>query len=185
MKNDVENGRGVPAPHVSRRKFMLAAAATGGAGIVSSSVGLALMGARRSANRIDRRRSQMESPIEVVRRFCAAWNADVGAAELAAFFTDDAVYHNIPLAPVTGREAIANNIASFIRPGAPGIEGIEFRVINIAADGPVVMTERVDVFKLPNKSFELPVMGTFEVSDGKINAWRDYFDMNQFTSRMG
>ena len=66
-----------------------------------------------------------------------------------------------------------------------GIEGIEFRVINIAADGPVVMTERVDVFRLPDKSFELPVMGTFEVSDGKINAWRDYFDMNQFTSRMG
>jgi limonene-1,2-epoxide hydrolase len=62
---------------------------------------------------------------------------------------------------------------------------IEFRVINIAANGPVVMTERVDVFKLPNKSFELQVMGTFEVSGGKISAWRDYFDMNQFTSRMG
>jgi len=26
---------------------------------------------------------------------------------------------------------------------------------------------------------------TFEASGGKINAWRDYFDMNQFTSRMG
>jgi limonene-1,2-epoxide hydrolase len=89
------------------------------------------------------------------------------------------------MAPVTGRQAIANNIASFIRPGAPGIESIEFRVVNIAANGPVVMTERVDVFKLPRKSFELQVMGTFEVSDGKINAWRDYFDQNQFTSRMG
>jgi len=28
-------------------------------------------------------------------------------------------------------------------------------------------------------------MGTFEVRDGKISAWRDYFDMNQFTRRMG
>jgi limonene-1,2-epoxide hydrolase len=127
----------------------------------------------------------MESPIEVVRRFCAAWSDDVGAAELAAFFTDDAVYHNIPLAPVTGRKAIANNLATFIRPGAPGIESLHLRVLNIAADGPVVLTERVDVFRLPNKSFELQVMGTFEVSDGKINAWRDYFDQNQFTSRMG
>ena len=126
----------------------------------------------------------MESPIEVVRRFCAAWAANIGAAELAAFFTDNAVYHNIPLAPVTGREAIANNIASFIRPGAPGIEGIQFHVINIAANGPVVMTERVDVFKVPDKSFELPVMGIFEVRDGKISAWRDYFDLNQFTTRM-
>ena len=133
----------------------------------------------------------MESPIEVVRRFCAAWSDNLGAAELAAFFTDDAVYHNIPLAPVTGREAIEKNIVSFIRPGkaaAPGVvhvESIDFRIINIAANGPVVMTERVDVFKLPGKSFELPVMGIFEVSDGKITAWRDYFDMNQFTSRMG
>jgi limonene-1,2-epoxide hydrolase len=143
------------------------------------------MGAARSATKIDRRRCQMENPIELVRRFCAAWSDNIGAAELAAFFTAEAVYHNIPMAPVTGREAIANNIASFIRPGAPGIESIQFRVVNIAANGPVVMTERVDVFKLPHKSFELPVMGTFEVRDGKISAWRDYFDLNQFTSRMG
>ena len=92
----------------------------------------------------------MESPIEVVRRFCAAWGDGMGADDLAAFFTDDAVYHNIPLAPVTGRPAIANTIASFIRPGPPGIESIEFRVLNIAANGPVVMTERVDVFRLPS-----------------------------------
>jgi limonene-1,2-epoxide hydrolase len=127
----------------------------------------------------------MESPIEVVRRFCAAWSDNRGAAELAAFFAEDAVYHNIPQEPVTGRENIANTIASVLRPGPPGIEAIDFRVINIAANGPVVMTERVDVFKLADRSFELPVMGTFEISDGKINAWRDYFDLNQFTSRMG
>jgi limonene-1,2-epoxide hydrolase len=127
----------------------------------------------------------MESPIEVVRRFCGAWSDNVATAELASFFTDDAVYHNIPLAPVTGREAIANTIESFIRPGPPGIESIEFRVINIAANGPVVMTERVDVFRLSDKSFELQVMGTFVVTDGKINAWRDYFDAGQFASRSG
>ena len=45
----------------------------------------------------------MESPIEMVRRFCAAWSDNMGAAELAAFFTEDAVYHNIPLEQV--REA--------------------------------------------------------------------------------
>ena len=127
----------------------------------------------------------MESPIEVVRRFCGGWSDNIGTAELAAFFTDDAVYHNIPLAPVTGREAIANTIDSFIRPGPPGIERIEFRVMNIAANGPVVMTERVDAFRLSDKSFELQVMGTFEVTDGKVSAWRDYFDVNQFASRMG
>jgi len=127
----------------------------------------------------------MESPIEVVRRFCVAWSEGMEADGLAAFFTDDAIYHNIPVAPVRGREAIANNFATFIRPGPPGVENLDLRIINIAADGPVVMTERVDVFKLPGTSFELPVMGTFEITDGKISAWRDYFDMNQVTSRMG
>ena len=127
----------------------------------------------------------MESPIEVVRRFCAAWGDGMATDDLAAFFTDDAIYHNIPFAPVTGRKAIADNIATFIRPGRPGIEKIEFHIVNIAADGPVVMTERVDVFTLLDKTFELQVMGTFEVSDGKIHAWRDYFDTNQFASRMG
>jgi limonene-1,2-epoxide hydrolase len=127
----------------------------------------------------------MESPIELVRRFCAAWSDDAEADDLAAFFTDDAVYHNIPQEPVRGRDSIANTITAFIRPGPPGIESIDFRVINIAANGPVVMTERVDAFRLPDRCFELPVMGTFEVTDGKISAWRDYFDLNQFTSRMG
>ena len=132
----------------------------------------------------------MESPIELVRRFCAAWGKNMATAELAAFFSDDAVYHNMPFAPVIGKEAIEKHIVSFIRPGkaaAPGVvpvESIDFRIINIAANGPVVMTERVDTFKLPAKSFELPVMGTFEISDGRIKAWRDYFDVNQFTSRV-
>jgi limonene-1,2-epoxide hydrolase len=183
----VENERGsltgVPASLTSRRTFIRAAAATSAAGMLSA--GLVSMSAHRSLIEIDRRRSQMESPIDVVRRFCAAWSANLGAAELAAFFTDDAVYHNIPMAPVTGRDAIKNNITSFIRPGAPGIEAIEFHVVNIAANGAVVMTERVDRFTMPNKSFELPVMGIFEVHDGRIKAWRDYFDLQQFTSRMG
>ena len=35
------------------------------------------------------------------------------------------------------------------------------------------------------RGMRIAPQGTFEVSGGKINAWRDYFDMNQFTSRMG
>ena len=127
----------------------------------------------------------MQSSIEVVRSFCAAWSEDRTAHELAAFFTENAVYHNMPLKPVVGRDEIENTIATFIRPGRPGIESIDFRVLNIAGSGPVVMTGRVDVFTLQDRSFELPVMGTFEVRDGKIKAWRDYFHTGQFTARMG
>ena len=183
MKTDLENGTGERTRLISRREFMQAAAAIGGAGFLSK--GMMRMSVHQSAIEIDRWRSEMESPIELVRRFCAAWGDNLSATELAAFFTDDAMYHNIPLAPVTGRKAIENNFATFIRPGAPGIETLELRLVNIAANGPVVLTERVDRFTMPDKSFELPVMGTFEISGGKIKAWRDYFDMNQFATRSG
>lgn len=120
-----------------------------------------------------------DSPIDVVRRFCAAWAAgDVSA--IVDFFTADAVYHNIPLAPVTGPEQIRTTIEGF----TGGVDSIEFRLDAIAADGTTVLTERVDIFVFPSGRIELPVMGTFEVTDGKISAWRDYFDMNQFLSQM-
>jgi limonene-1,2-epoxide hydrolase len=48
----------------------------------------------------------------------------------------------------------------------------------------VVLTERVDRFMIKGKWVALPVMGTFEVVNGKIRAWRDYFDMNQFQSQL-
>jgi limonene-1,2-epoxide hydrolase len=57
-------------------------------------------------------------------------------------------------------------------------------VRNIVADGSIVLTERVDVFVLPSAKVELPVMGSFEVEEGKIAAWRDYFDMKQFMDQM-
>ena len=81
---------GEPAPLTSRRKFVVAAA-TRGAGLLSA--GPVPMIVHRSAIKLDRRRNLMESPIEVVRRFCAAWSKNLGADELAAFFTDVAVYH--------------------------------------------------------------------------------------------
>ena len=122
----------------------------------------------------------MTDAVAVVRDFCAAWSKG-NIDELIDYFTDDAVYHNIPVAPVTGRDAIRSTIEMF----TTGVERMEFRVQHIVGAGDVVLTERVDVFTLPTKTIELPVMGTFEVRDGKIAAWRDYFDMQQFMSQMG
>ena len=62
--------------------------------------------------------------------------------------------------------------------------GFEAYLHAISADGPVVLTERVDVFVMPSKRIEIPVMGSFEVHDGKIRAWRDYFDLNMFMSQL-
>jgi limonene-1,2-epoxide hydrolase len=120
-----------------------------------------------------------EPPIDVVRRFCEAWSR-LDLDEIIGFFSDGAVYHNIPMDPVVGPEQIRAFIAGFT--GA--VERLEFRVDHIAADGGVVLTERHDIFTIANGEIDLTVMGTFEVVDGKITAWRDYFDMHQFTSQM-
>jgi limonene-1,2-epoxide hydrolase len=120
-----------------------------------------------------------ELPIDIVRRFCAAWgNEDLDT--IIGFFTDDAVYHNIPLAPVVGPEQIKATIEGF----SGAVTSIEFRLDAIAADGPTVLTERLDIFTFPDGRIDLPVMGTFEVRDGKIAAWRDYFDMAMFLDQM-
>ncbi len=119
-------------------------------------------------------------PEAVVLDFCrTVATGDVAA--IVRFFTDDAVYHNIPLAPVTGRDAIDATLRQFIDPSGKA----EFEVTAIAARGATVLTERVDRFTIAGKNISLPVMGAFEVTlDGKIRAWRDYFDMAMFTQQM-
>ena len=47
-----------------------------------------------------------------------------------------------------------------------------------------MLTERIDVFRMGETTIELPVMGIFEVRDGLIAAWRDYFDLNQYMSQL-
>jgi limonene-1,2-epoxide hydrolase len=121
--------------------------------------------------------SNDENAIDLVRRFCDAWGTgDIPA--LIEYFAEDAVYHNIPIDPVTGRDAIRTTIEGFT-----GGMKVEFIVNHIAAAGDVVLTERIDVFTAGDKVIRLPVMGTFEVRDGRITAWRDYFDLNQFMSQ--
>src|SRR6202142_672741 len=116
----------------------------------------------------------------LVLEFCDAFGKGSTPSELVEYFTDDAVYHNIPVEPAVGREAILGLLSMFVTPA----ERVEFRVRNIVGTGNTVLTERVDGFQLPNATIELPVMGTFEVRDGKIAAWRDYFDLNQYMSQL-
>jgi limonene-1,2-epoxide hydrolase len=119
-------------------------------------------------------------PIEIITDFCQA-AARRNVEELLGFFGDDAVYHNIPIAPVRGRDAIAATLRGFLDPATE----CEFEVLSIAASGRKVLTERIDRFTINGKKIALPVMGAFELdAQGRISAWRDYFDLAQFTQQM-
>lgn len=120
----------------------------------------------------------MDERIAVVRGFCAAW-AGGTADSLAEWFTEDGVYHNIPSDPATGRDAVRDLIASFLNKFE-----IEFRILHIAADDDVVMTERIDDFLVGGRRISLRVMGSCEVVGEKISAWRDYYDREQLYSQI-
>jgi limonene-1,2-epoxide hydrolase len=46
------------------------------------------------------------------------------------------------------------------------------------------MNERTDRVGKDGKWMDLPVAGVFEVHDGRITLWRDYFDMNTFNTQL-
>jgi limonene-1,2-epoxide hydrolase len=119
----------------------------------------------------------MPSAEEVVRDFCAAASTR-DPVVLRGFLADDVVYHNIPMEPAEGIDATMAVIDMFL-----GMcDALEFEVHHVASDGTTVLTERTDIFTIKGKSAPLPVMGAFQVVDGKITAWRDYFDMAQVTA---
>lgn len=120
-----------------------------------------------------------ETVEEFIRAFIAAWPTG-DASGLGRFFGEDAVYHNGPLAPVRGWQAIVDNLAGLMALG--GEVGID--MVNTVSEGPIVMTERIDHFRTADTTVSLPVMGILEVHEGRITAWRDYFDLGQFSSQL-
>ena len=127
----------------------------------------------------------MPTPTQIVREFVdtfvAAWPTG-DAARVASLFSIDASYHNGPLEPVRGRSAIEATLAEFMAMGGE----VTVDMLNLLADERLVMTERVDHFVIGGSTYSLPVMGIFEVErDGRIAAWRDYFDLGQFSSQLG
>jgi limonene-1,2-epoxide hydrolase len=96
-----------------------------------------------------------------------------------ALLDPNVVYHNIPMAPVTGPDAVA---AVF---GQIPMVAMDWETHAMAVDGATVLTERTDRFTLKDgRTVALRVMGAFEVVDGRIIQWRDYFDLNQWLAQM-
>jgi limonene-1,2-epoxide hydrolase len=118
----------------------------------------------------------MSDPVDVVRQFCALIEKRDPEA-LRPFITDDAVYQNVGMPAFTGVEAILENMGAQF---AMFPDAYAFEIVNIASDGQVVLTERLDYIQTPAGTVAgVPVMGTFVVDDrGKITRWTDYFDLS-------
>jgi limonene-1,2-epoxide hydrolase len=118
----------------------------------------------------------------LVREFCQAW-VDADHDKVVGFFTEDGVYHNIPVDPLVGHDAIRAMVDGFTN--GMGLKVVEFRIDVMLSRGSTVVTERVDIFaKADGVHVELPVLGIFEFEGDKIARWREYFDMNQFMAQI-
>jgi limonene-1,2-epoxide hydrolase len=121
----------------------------------------------------------MEANERLIRDFVAAWSR-LDAKELAGYFAEDGVYHNMPMAPISGRANVEKLIGGFIGAWTQ----TKWDILNIVCSGNVVIAERVDRIRAGDKSADLPVVGVFELEGGKIKRWRDYFDMATYQRAM-
>jgi len=113
--------------------------------------------------------------IETVRKLCERW-AWLSEKEFAQLLAQDCIYYDVPFPRMraVGPQAAHAKLSQVQKDWDIGLE-----VVSIVGDADTVMAERVEHFT--NKSnavepFDLPVVGVFEIADGKIKAWRDYWD---------
>jgi limonene-1,2-epoxide hydrolase len=123
----------------------------------------------------------MTTPTETVAAFLAMWEKSRGFGEaVQAYFTPATIWENVGMTKTTGPAEALTAFPGFADGGPP----IQVDLLAIAAAGHTVLTERIDHIIGPDgkPALSIRVMGAFEVKDGKITAWRDYFDTAGFAA---
>lgn len=148
------------------------------------------------------------SSSDVVKHFITSWcRLDIPAIQAAV--TDDIFYQNIPFAAVQKLEELQDFNDSVTAMLAAGVEGLpitpiigrpafaeflksvkqfawaDWKLKSIAADGNTVFTDREDIFGFQGGgSIAVNVIGIFEVRDGSICSWKDFFSLQEFQSQL-
>ncbi|MDP3489059.1 MAG: nuclear transport factor 2 family protein [Phenylobacterium sp.] len=120
-----------------------------------------------------------QANVDIIADFIAAWSRR-DPDELASYFCEDGCYHNMPTGPVQGRVAIRGFIEAFIRDWT----STEWDVLTLMGDGDKVMAERLDRTTVSGKPIDLPCCGVFEMRNGQIKVWRDYFDLSTYLNAL-
>ena len=118
----------------------------------------------------------MSDNVQTIKDFIAAWS-NLDSDELVGYFSEDGIYYNMPTQPVQGKEQLKQFIRSFISNWTK----TNWDTLNIIGEGDVVIAERLDRTEVGDIKVDLPCCGVFEMEEGKIKIWRDYFDMSTYT----
>ncbi|MEE2683420.1 MAG: limonene-1,2-epoxide hydrolase family protein [Actinomycetota bacterium] len=119
------------------------------------------------------------NPDHIVTKFIDFIN-DLDLESATSLLSEDCEYDNVPMGKVFGREAIFQQLTPMIE----RCEEIEWITHRQTCTGTTVMNERNDRFLWPHGWVEMPCAGIFEVVDGKITLWRDYFDLPTYTNQL-
>jgi limonene-1,2-epoxide hydrolase len=113
---------------------------------------------------------------QIIRRFSAAMTR-MDVNELIEYFTPDAVYIMVPMPPpLRGRKEIYDSLA-----GMPKrFKGVEIETISQIASGNFVVSELTAHLRLEHQTMVLPMADFFELENGKIKMWREYFNVASF-----
>jgi len=119
--------------------------------------------------------------LATVRQMIEAWNTR-NWQQVYELFAADGVLQSMMLSqPTVGREAIKQRIGGL----AKDISKIELRIRHIGVADGVVFIERVDDFVYRGHHGMVPVVGVVEVEQGRVTAWREYYDRAQMIDAMG
>ena len=119
------------------------------------------------------------TPTEVVSSFIASIERRDAAAAVA-HLSSECEYDNVPIGKVYGKAAVLD----ILEPLLGSCSRVEWPVLRSATEGNLVFNERLDRFEMPHGWVELEVAGVFEVTDGEIRLWRDYFDLATFQNQL-
>ncbi len=116
------------------------------------------------------------SSLEVVRRLCEHW-PDLTREQFHELLTPDCVYLNVPMPHLQciGPDQAHDFLQAFMGQWL----AVEMSLRLIRGDRDAVLVERVERFRKRSGDgleVKLVSMGAFELRDGKITQWRDYFD---------
>ena len=96
---------------------------------------------------------------------------------VVALVSDDIEYDNVPIGKVHGPEGVRSVLSGGVTQAASEVEWVVHRQV---ASGDTVMNERTDRFLVDGRWIEIPIAAVFEVTDGRISLWRDYFDLESY-----
>lgn len=120
----------------------------------------------------------MTLPAPVVSFLAAVAARDADA--VAACFADDAVYaYAVPHPPLSGLDTIRAMFADLL--GA--CEQARWDVVTSTVDGERVWLERVDRFWFDGREVAIECAGVVELSGDRIQAIRDYVDLQTWQAR--